>query len=417
MANIKVRDEIIHLVQTIGADPEGFTAQEFRTLLLKINMGISKGATQKLFAKINGNEDAYCSAGEVLNFLRPWKYEYPHFGAYKLLKEVLMQTYLGRTPPTRKRKKRKKIRPVLNQDRNDAKELAVLQVFFDDSISSEVDFAFEFPDYRDSFLPATCELEVQQYFTLPMKFSDFLHYFGTSNCAYSAVDHTRMAGFDDPNISCWEGDVMGDWATRCFSCSTTFENVPSFVPIRTTKLKIYHRMKYIQPGATVLHFRTELVNGPSFLKAQYYHEVWEVKEIFGKCRVTYKNGLEWLQKSWFAQPLKSCACSGGAEAMLYYVQTISEKYHILKHDPSQNVCLPHPNIDRSNRPPQKKTRNKLLAAYASFTLFSFVCVFIILTYFNIQFISISLLISYILITAAIYKINPSILSTLQKMMF
>jgi len=400
MAHIKVRDEIEHLVKTIGADPTGFTVEEFRTLLLKINMGISKGATRKLFAQINGNGDKFCSAGEVLNFLRPWRYEYPNHGAYKLLREVLFQTYHGRKPPPKpKRKSLKRLKARTNVSEREALRILL------DAPPSAIEYTFEFPNYRDSLLPRTVELEIQQHFTLPMKFSEFIHYFGTSDCPYSAVDHARMAGFDEPKVTPWTG-TPETWANRTFSCSTTFENVPSFIPIRTTNLRVHQRVKFITPGAIILHFRTELLDGP-FSKTQYYHEVWEIREIFGKCKVTYFNGMQWLQHSWFTKPIKKCACTGGTESTLFYVQIISEKYHILKNDPTQNVRPPN----LSERTPPKTTRRKLLAAYASFTLISLLVVILILTYFNLHYTSFSLLISYLVLTA-ITKIKPSLCPSL-----
>jgi len=360
--------QIKELVESETKGQGCLSEEQFRRVLLKIQLGISPRASRKLYKKIScqvPNENNCCTSKQLMEFLEPWYREYQHLTGSQLLKQVLLQVFHGHSPPQRSFEPI--LKPVSHEDEED-----ILKIFFEPNIS--VLNTFKFPSYRDQILPHSVNLQFKQKFILPMSWSNFIHYFGTSVCTYSIVDHTYAEGLaDDIRLTTWCGDPR-EWSSRKLDCKTVLESVPSFIPISLIQIRILQRTKYITQGASLLHSRTELLNGP-FSDSFFFHEVWEILEDQGTCTVSYSTGMEWRKTTWFQSTIEKAIMEMSTRSTLMYVKTISEKFREMQ------------NTSAGEQPFKPSLASKQISpTYLQEWLFThiviFLCIEFVLTYFG-----------------------------------
>jgi len=323
---------------SVMCEPVSLDPRSFRDAVLNLGLGYGKGAARTHCKKYGQNGEFFES--DFITYMEPWVVASPKTQSIKaIFKSALLADVYGQTPPSIKSKqtivKKPKLpkKPSLRHDPT-KQDLKTLKTFFEET-SDLSDQDFTFPNFRDDLLPSNISLTHLHDFVVPFTFEIFIKLFLLQECFYSSIQHSLENGLYDPILTLWFFD--NPWFRRGFTCVADVVEVPSFLSGKiseTTPVQVITRLKQIQPGAFVYHFRTETLDAPCG-NMFYSHEVWQIRQLAGSCKIEYLVGLEWRQNTWLRRPITSLVNRGCLKATKLYFETIVEKFN-------KNEGLPSP---------------------------------------------------------------------------
>jgi len=334
----EVRQFFHDLCASVMCEPVSLDAEDFRAAVVNLGLGYSKGMARKFCNKVGQGGELV--EADLIEFLNPWIEISPHQQTITcIFKKALLSDVYGGSPSPAKKIKKKPLpnrklpkNPSLRRDPTQ-QDIETLQPFFEE-ISDLYDEEFIFPDFRDDLLPANVSLTHLEEFTVPFTFDCFIKLFLLQECFYSSVQHSLENGLHDPILTLWHVDEP--WFRRGFTCVADVVEVPAFLSgklAKTTPVKVITRLKQLQPGAFVYHFRTETPNAPCG-NLFYSHEVWKIRQLSGKCKIDYSVGLQWRQSTWLQRPIVSFVNRGSLKATKLYFDAIVAKFNESKGIPA-----------------------------------------------------------------------------------
>jgi len=298
----------------------GLDSVSFREAIIDIGIGCSPRSA-KAFCRRFGQKGRLLER-HFLKLMRPWILTYKDLTILNVFKKALFAHEFGTSAPKVKERKVAKMSILQIQSRSD---LEVLSIFFEDT-SDISDPNYVFPEYRDEILPHDVDLSFNFEVELPFTFDTCIKLFLLQECYYSSVQHSLNNGLDDPKLTPW--GLEGLWFRRDFTCTAKIIDVPSYIPVsakRKTPLKVITRLKRLRPGAQIYHFCSETPEAPCG-RLFFMHEIWEVRQVAGKCKIRFMTGVQWRESTWLKRAISIFVKQGSVKAAKLYFDAILAKF-------------------------------------------------------------------------------------------